>query len=111
MKKAERNCVHVCMFSRSVVSDSLVIPWTVVHQAPLPMGFPRQKYWSGLPFPPPGDLPDPGIEAASPACLLHCKWILHLLSHLGSPRAAFMVRLVWEKEIYPYMKTRDWMKR
>ena len=36
------------------------------HQAPLFMGFPRQEYWSGLPFPSPGDLPDPGIEPTSP---------------------------------------------
>ena len=36
-------------------------PWTVAHQAPLAMGFPRQEYWSGLPFPAPGDLPDPGM--------------------------------------------------
>ena len=49
------------------MSDSFVNPWTVAHQAPLSMGFPKQKYWSGLPFPPPGDLPDPGIEAAPPA--------------------------------------------
>ena len=42
-------------------------PWTVAHQAPLSMGFPRQEYWSGLPFPSPGDLPDPGIEPRSPA--------------------------------------------
>ena len=41
--------------------------WTVAHQALLSMGFPRQEYWSGLPFPPPGDLPDPGIEPRSPA--------------------------------------------
>ena len=40
-------------------------PWTVARQAPLSMGFSRQEYWSGLPFPPPGDLPDPGIEPAS----------------------------------------------
>ena len=40
--------------------------WTVAHQAPLPMGFSRQEYWSGLSFPPPGDLPDPGIKPASP---------------------------------------------
>ena len=39
--------------------------WTVAHQAPLPMEFSRQEYWSGLPFPPPGDLPDPGIELKS----------------------------------------------
>ena len=39
--------------------------WTVAHQAPLSMGFSRQEYWSGLPCPPPGDLPDPGIETQS----------------------------------------------
>ena len=41
--------------------------WTVAPQAPLSMGFSRQEYWSGLPFPSPGDLPDPGIEPRSPA--------------------------------------------
>ena len=44
-----------------------VTPWTVAYQAPLSMGFSRQEYWSGLPFPSPGDLPDPGIEPRSPA--------------------------------------------
>ena len=42
-------------------------PWTVAHQAPLSVGFSRQEYWSGLPFPSLGDLPDPGIEPGSPA--------------------------------------------
>ena len=42
-------------------------PWTLAHQAPTSMGFSRQEYWSGLPFPSPGDLPDPGIEPRSPA--------------------------------------------
>ena len=42
-------------------------PWTIAHQAPPSMGFSRQEYWSGLPFPSPGDLPDPGIEPRSPA--------------------------------------------
>ena len=42
-------------------------PWTIVHQAPLFMGFPRQEYWSGLLLPSPGDLPDPDIEPESPA--------------------------------------------
>ena len=42
-------------------------PWTVAHQAPLFMGFSRQEYWSGVPFPSPGDLPDPRIEPRSPA--------------------------------------------
>ena len=47
-----------------VVSDS-AIPWTVDHQTPLSMGFSSQEYWSGLPFPPPGVLLDPGIESES----------------------------------------------
>ena len=42
-------------------------PWNVAHQAPLSMGLFRQEYWSGLPFPSPGDLSDPGIEAGAPA--------------------------------------------
>ena len=41
-------------------------PWTIAHQAPVSMEFSRQEYWSGLPFPSPGDLPDPGIEPGSP---------------------------------------------
>ena len=41
-------------------------PWAVAHQAPPSMGFSRQEYWSGLPFPSPGDLPDPGIKLRSP---------------------------------------------
>ena len=44
-------------------------PWTVARQAPLSMGFSRQEYWSGLPCPPPGDLPDPGIKPESLASL------------------------------------------
>ena len=55
--------------------------WTVLNQAPLSMGFPRQEYWSGLPFPSPGDLPDPGIELGSPALQVDSL----PLSHLGSP--------------------------
>ena len=51
----------LCSFS--IVS--FVIPWTVTHQAALSMWFSRQEYWSGLPFPPPGDFSDPGIEPAS----------------------------------------------
>ena len=47
------------------MSDSAT-PWTVAYQASLSMGFSRQEYWSGLPFPSPGDLPDPGIEPESP---------------------------------------------
>ena len=45
-------------------------PWTVAHEAPLFMGFSKQEYWSGSPFPTLGDLPDPGIKPTS-LCLLH----------------------------------------
>ena len=48
------------------MSDSFGTPWTVARQAPLSTGFSRQDSWSGLPFPSPGDLPDPGIEPTSP---------------------------------------------
>ena len=59
--------VCVCaVLSYSIMSDSFVTPWTVACQAPLSMGFPRQEYWSGLPFPSPGGLPDPGIKPTSP---------------------------------------------
>ena len=50
---------------------TLATPWTVARQAPLSMGFSRQEYWSWLPFPSLGDLPDPGIEPGSPAGQAH----------------------------------------
>ena len=46
---------------------TLVTPWSIAHHAPLSMGFPRQEYWSRLPFPSPGDLLGPGVESMSPA--------------------------------------------
>ena len=64
------------MLSRFYHVQLFVTPWTVAHQAPLCMGFSRQEYWSGLPCPPPGDLPDPGIEPSS----LYCPaWQVHSL--------------------------------
>ena len=57
--------MHVCCrFSHVLLFVTL---WIVARQAPLSMGFSRQEYWSGLPFPSPGDLPDPGIEPVYPA--------------------------------------------
>ena len=53
----------MCLCSCLILCD----PWTVARQAPPSMGFPRQEYWSGLPFPSPGDLPGPGIEPMAPA--------------------------------------------
>ena len=61
--------MYVPVLSQSVVSNSAT-PWTVARQAPLSMGFSRQEYWSGLPFPSPGDLPNPGIEPREPRGLV-----------------------------------------
>ena len=69
------------VLSHSVVSDSQT-PWTVVHQAPLSLEFSREEYWSGLPFPSPKDLPNPGIELAS--LELQTGFFLPL-SHQGKP--------------------------
>ena len=55
----------MCVLSRFSHVQLSVTIWTVAHQAPLSMEFSRQEYWSGLPCPPPGDLPDPGIEPKS----------------------------------------------
>ena len=65
----------------------------VTHQAPLSMGFSRQGYWSGLPFPPPGDLPNPGIKPTSPAAPALQKDSLPL-SHWGGPKLTYDIILV-----------------
>ena len=64
MKQSESEVPQSCL--------TLCNLWTIAHQAPLSMGFSRQEYWSGLPFPSSGDLPDPGIEPRSP----HCRQML-----------------------------------
>ena len=65
MEREKRDAgTHMHAFSRVQLFST---PWTVGHQAALSMGFPKQEYWSGLPGPPPGDLPDPGIKPRSPA--------------------------------------------
>ena len=68
-----------------------VTPWTVAHQAPLSMGSSRQEYWSGFPFPSPGDFPDPGIEPTSSA-----REVDSLpLSHQGTPTCILGHRNSW----------------
>ena len=71
-EKKVKSLSHVRLFATS---------WTVAYQAPLSMEFSRQEYWSGLPFPSPGVLPDPGIKPGSPTLQT-----LYHLSHLGSPK-------------------------
>ena len=74
-------CVCVCMRVRTCVGGSggLVAKLCltlIAHQAPLSMGFSRQEYWSGVPFPSSGDFPDQGLNL-SLLCLLHCRQILY----------------------------------
>ena len=60
-----QNVICCCIVTKSCLI--LCDPWTITHQDPVSMGFPRQAYWNGLPFPSPGDLPNPRAETASPA--------------------------------------------
>ena len=73
----------MCSVSQSHLT--LCTLWTVALQAPLSMGFSRQEYWTGFPFPPPGDLPNPGIEPQSPA--------LQVESFTAEPQGTLMVHV------------------
>ena len=63
----EKHILLIVVPELGIMFQLFVTPWTVACQAPLSMGFFRQEYWSGLPFPSPGDLADPGIEPRSPS--------------------------------------------
>ena len=69
------------LVTKLYLNQLFVTPWTVARQAPLFMGFPRQEYWSGLPFPSPGALPDPGIEPVSLIVQVDSLPLSHLGSH------------------------------
>ena len=85
---------YVCVLSPCSSLQLFVTPRTVAPQAPLSMGFPRQKYWNGLPFPSPGDLLNPGIESASPVSpVLQADYLL--LSHQGSPFPIQIIIKYW----------------
>ena len=85
-------CRLVCGPPICVCTQLFATLWTLAHQAPLSMGFSRQEYWSELPFPPPGDLPDPGIEATSPVSPSLAGESLPL-NHLGSEVALVVKNL------------------
>ena len=74
-----------CMLSPSVMS-LFATTWSVACQAPLSMGFSRREYWSGLPFPPPGELPNPGVESVFPMSPAIGMQALHHSRPLGSPK-------------------------
>ena len=81
--------VHACMLKCFSCVWLFATLWTVAHQASLSLGFPRQEYWSGLPFPTPGDLPDPGIKPTS------------LESAALAPGGFFTTSASWEAHVRP----------
>ena len=81
-------CVHVCVCSVTKSCPTLCDPMdNIACQAPLSMGFPRQEYWSGLPFPSSGDLPGPGMEPGPPALRVDSLPSKPLVVPISYPRA------------------------
>ena len=89
LTRSEAGFLWVCMLSRISCVQLFVTLWTSTYQAPPSMGFSRQEYWSGLPCPPPGDLPNPGIEATSLTSACIGRWILYCQCLLGSTFCGF----------------------
>ena len=83
------------------MSDPFAISLTIARQASLSMGFPRQEYWSGLPFPSPGDLPDPGIEPMS----LALAGRFFNMSHQGSQFGVDYIVFVFGPGLTPAIAT------
>ena len=78
--------VHACVLSHFSCVWQFATLWTIDQQSPLSVGFSKEEYWSGLPCPPPGDLPDPGVKPVCPETpALQVDSLL--LSHLGKPKA------------------------
>ena len=80
----------------------LATPWTAAYQAPLSMGFSRQEYWSGLLFPSPGDLPDPGIEPGFPT--LEADTLTS--EPPGKPNLHSICQQIWKTQQWP----QDWKR-
>ena len=93
---------YLWVCSQMLCHDPLfVTPWIVAHQALLSLGFFRQEYWSGLPFTPPGDLPDPRIEPASPALQVD-SFSIELP---GKPFETSICQPIWGLYLAPYSHT------
>ena len=96
--------INTCMCVLSHVQLFATL-WTITRQAPLSMEFSRQAYWSGLPFPSPGDIPNPGIKPG----FLHCRQILCCLSHQGSHTSSMMHKQQIVRSPCVYFFPRKWL--
>ena len=90
-----RNRASVCVLKSLSRVQLLVTPWIVARQTPLSMEFSRQEYWRGFPFPTPGDLPDPGIEPASPLASALAGGLFTTVLP-GSPSFSIKKQKIWE---------------
>ena len=100
--------LHVSMHAQS--RQSCPTLWTVAHQAPLSIGFSRQEYWNGLPCPPPGDLPDPGIKpesSASPALQVDSL----PLGHGEKPNRVLLVCKDWMGDRAHFSNEKKWKEK
>ena len=94
--------MHAC--SVTSVESLFVTLWTVAYQSPLSMEFPRQEYWSGLPCPAPGDLPNPGVKPISPASSALQGDSLPL-SHQGSPNKPILTHYFYSDFLSLYLES------
>ena len=108
-----------CAFS--VVSYLFVTPWIVARQAPLSMGFSKQEHWSGLPFPSPGDLPDPGIKPPYHGRQVLYHWVTWETQGWITSRKVHIFQLMWWSDLkswrsrlhgkaHPSLSTQSWKK-
>ena len=98
--------MHACVLSCLSHVQLFTTSGTVAHQAFLSTGLSRQEYWSVLPRPPAGDLPDPGIELAVSSISCIGRWIFHHLCHLGSPKLTLWYQVI--KKVQKHVKSESY---
>ena len=98
----------------AVTGPFSAIPWTVARQASLSIGFSRQEYWRGLPFPPPGDLPDTGTEPTSPASLVWQSLLYHCTTweaHTSCWHQTTVQQAILVFDLVVHIHSTPWQKR
>ena len=101
----------MCVHGAKLLQSCPTVQPRVARQTPLSMGFSRQEYWSGLPCPPPGDLPDPGIEPMSLTSTCTGRQVLYHCGHLGSPFSTIQVEKSFtQSELEQGLGTGSWWR-